>query len=252
MKYLLSILSVFYTLATYNQTANDLYLQGVAKMLNNQPDSAIIILTSAIESDPSQVNFYVKRGEAFLNTRQFERAVHDFEKVNNLKDKSAELWLAKTYSLSGNENKAIEHLQNHLNSKYRLPEKELKSDDAFDVIQDSDGWFDLWQKEWYSEEEKIKDDVDYLVNRENYLEALELVDSKIKESKNKETLYRYRAQVFSKQGNPKAAAMDWSLVLQKDRNPEFYKERGLNYLKAENYALAISDFTQVLRQVSAD
>src|SRR5690606_30837259 len=74
----------------------------------------------------------------------------------------------------------------------------------------------------------------------------------LKASKNKSILYRYRAEIYAKLGNPKAAIQDLGLAMEKNKSTEIIKERGYTHFVAGNYNEAITDFTTVLRNDPAD
>lgn len=247
-----SILLFINSLIAFGQSANEFYMKGVSKFLSHQNDSADFYLDKAIVSDNSEVLYHLKKGEVLLAQNKTNEAIVNFEKANQIKNNVADLWISKSYALVNKPAEAVSYLQKHLTSVYKKSEKEIKTDDAFNNIQNSDEWFTLWENEWYTEEEKTEEDVDYLLKNQDHLSALSLIDSKIKTSKNKETLYKLRARVFAEQGNPKAAAMDYGLAMEKNKSPELFKARGDEFFKAGNFNEAIADYSTALRYDAAD
>ena len=135
----------------------------------------------------------------------------------------------------------------------RLPDKEIKRDEAYDQLQLTDGWFQLWQDVTYAGEASLEDDILYLINNEKYVDAIALIDKKTENSENPGILYRYRAEIEGLQGNYKASAMDWTELINRNKNDYLaYKERGKAYLKAEKFAESVSDFSKALRLEPAD
>ena len=250
---LLYIGLIFIAFDLSGQKYVNLYLKGTAELSFNRYDSAIIYLTGAIKSDPLKVNFYLKRGEAYYKSEKYTEAINDFSYANQLKDNIADLWLAKTYARMGNTVESVSMLKKHLNSEYREPEKTIKSDEAFDEVQYSDEWFLLWQQEWYTEEEKLSKDIDYLQRKKEYLEALNLIDSKLANSSKSEILFTYRAKISVLQGNYKAAAMDLTNAIEKNKdNPNYYKERGIAYMNTGKFKEAVGDFSKALKLEPSD
>ena len=98
----------------------------------------------------------------------YNSALQNFEKANELKENIADLWLAKTHAQLGNTENAILHLTQHLSSNYKLEERTIKTDLAFDELQYTDEWFTLWQKKWYSPEESLREDINFFIKKDDY------------------------------------------------------------------------------------
>jgi tetratricopeptide (TPR) repeat protein len=231
------------------QDKDELYCNGVANLQSGNYEEAINYLTSAIKLEPNNPVLYLRRGEAYYKSGLLDDALNDFQETNRLDEDKADLWLAKTYAGLGNEEKSLFYLRNHLGSEFHLREKVIKKDSAFDNLQYSDGWFNLWQEDWYSPEEKVEDEIDYLMKKEKYLDAMTLLDEKIPASEEPHNLYAYRAELNSKLGNFKGAVTDWDNAIALERRiPGYYIQRGKAYAELGKYKNAVEDFNRVLRQ----
>ncbi len=252
-KYIFTILLLITTLVSYTQKSREYYLSAIAKMKTGQADSAICYLDRAIIQEPDNSRYYLIRGEANYATGRYDKALRDFVNADPLGTGMTDLWQAKCYARLGNNELAVEYLKKHLESGYRISQKEIMKDEAFDQLQLTDEWYQLWQTDWYTDEEQLKDDIDYMVNKENYLDALALIDEKLKDSKNPGILYRYRAEIEDLQSNHRAAAMDWTEVINRNKNDyTSYKERGIVYLKSEKFRESVNDFSKAIRMEPAD
>jgi tetratricopeptide (TPR) repeat protein len=230
------------------QEADDLYCRGVANMAKGNYSDAVDFLTSALKLEPNNPLIYLKRGEAYYRSGLFGDALNDFIEANELDKGRADLWLSKTYARTGNDEKALYYLKEHLNSGHHLKEKIIKKDSAFDKLQYTEGWYVLWQENWYSGDEETEADVDYLVRKKQYMDALTLLDEKILDSENPHILFACRAKVYAELENYKGAVSDWDMAIENDRNrPDYYIERGKVYMKLGKYDDAADDFTRVLR-----
>jgi predicted Zn-dependent protease len=247
------ILLIIVTGISSAQKSKDYYLSGVAKMKNGQPDSAIYFLNHAILQEPDNDQYYLKRGEIKYAAGKYEEAINDFENVDPVRTGMADLWLAKCYARLHDNGMAIEHLKNLLQSGSRINRKEIKKDEAFDQLQLTDEWFQLWQNDRYSDEELLEDDIDFLINQQKYLDALSLIDKKLEGSEKREILFRYRARIDYLQGNYRASAKDWTKVINENKNDyRAYKERGIAFLKSEKFRESADDFSKTLRMEPAD
>ncbi len=241
------------TLCIIAQSPKNYYLLGVSKSILEEEDSAIFYFDKAIALDPGKSNYYLHRGNAYYENNNFEKAIADFQQANELDNNIADLWIAKCCAKIGDKKLSVEYLKKHLKSKYRIPEHEIKSDDAFDQLQYSDDWFNLWQNDWYCNEEKLEKEINYLIKKELYFDALSLIDEKLNGSEKPEILYTYRAKIHSMQGNNKAALMDWNEVIGREKyNPVFFKERGMEYFKAGKFKESVDDFSKAIHYNPAD
>ncbi|UCH13376.1 MAG: tetratricopeptide repeat protein [Bacteroidales bacterium] len=231
------------------QNPDELYCNGVASLQSENYVESINYLTSAIQYEPNNALLYLKRGEAHYKSGTYDDALTDFREASQLDENSADFWISKTYAMLGNQEQSLIYLKKHLSSGYHLKEKTIKKDDAFNDLQYSDGWHNLWQEEWYTEEEMTEDEVDYLMKKELYLDAITLLDEKISASENPHKLHACRARVNMKLGNFKGAAADWENAIDIERKiPGYYIERGRAYYEAGKFRNSIDDFTRVLRQ----
>lgn len=231
------------------QNPDELYCKGIASLQSGNYDESINYLTSAIKYDPNNALLYLKRGEAYYKSGLLNDALTDFEETNILDENTADFWISKTYALLGDEEKSLIYLKKHLNSRYRIEEKTIKKDDAFNNLQYSDGWYNLWQEDWYTEEENTEEEIDYLMKKELFLDAIALLDEKISASEDPHKLYAYRARVNIKLGNFKGAVIDWEKAIAIERRiPDYYIERGKAYSGLGKFKNAVDDFTRVLRQ----
>jgi tetratricopeptide (TPR) repeat protein len=236
------------------QDADELYCRGVASLESGYYEEAINSLTSAIKSEPNNPVLYLKRGEAFYKSDLLDDALNDFQENKRMDENTtADLWLSKTYARLGNEEKSLYYLRNHLSSRYHLKEKMIKKDSAFDNLQYSDGWYNLWQEDWYTKEEKIEEEIDYLMKKEMYLDAIAMLDEKISVSEDPYKLYACKAELDTKLGNFKGAVTDWDNAIALERRvPDYYIKRGKAYIELGKSKSAIEDFSRVLRQDPAN
>lgn len=248
------LLFLVVVLGSNAQDADELYCRGVASMESGYYEEAINYLTSAIKSEPNNPVLYLKRGEAFYKSDLLDDALNDFQENKSMDENTtADLWLSKTYARLGNEEKSLYYLRNHLSSRYHLKEKMIKKDSAFDNLQYSDGWYNLWQEDWYTKEEKVEEEIDYLMKKEMYLDAIAMLDEKISVSEDPYKLYAYRAELNTKLGNFKGAVTDWDNAIELERRvPDYYIKRGKAYIELGKFKSAVEDFSRVLRQDPAN
>jgi len=85
--------------------------------------------------------------------------------------------LARYYAIAGDESAACKYLREHLSSPEHLPERYIKTDNAFRGIEEGLEWIRVWQQEWYTGEERTLEEVRYLIIRNQTEEAAEKLDA---------------------------------------------------------------------------
>ena len=210
-------------------------------------DKAYEYYSKLILLKPEEERYYIKRGEISFILNNYEKAIEDFMIANKLKTASASINLARIYSLKNNYQNSLIYLEQHLKSKYKLPEIEIKTDSCFKNMANSNEWLMLWKKEWYTEKEKKISEVKYLIRYEKYFDALDIVNKEIKN--NASVWYFMRAQIFSYMQQYKAANIDYIKAINKaPNNIDYIYEYALMLLKAKEFSKSAEYFFQVIEK----
>jgi tetratricopeptide (TPR) repeat protein len=268
------------------QTPDASLLAGCASLKKGDLPKAIESLSVAIVRNNADERIFVYRGQAFLGLRDYENAIRDFTEANDIVAGVADIWLARTHALSGDEDKALSFLSSHLESGFRLPEDSIRKDPAFRNMQASQGWDSLWEMNWYSPEEKAAAEAVYYIRKGLPEKAVTLLDAEIGRSNSPAGLYMLRGEANYDAGNYAAAIADYTsaLDLQKANTKKKYPSqeisqstnqqinksanqqinnsfmgvggglqdlqalRGKAYLKAGRFKDAVNDLTRELRE----
>jgi tetratricopeptide (TPR) repeat protein len=244
------ILAIFAleTLPVRSQTVDEQYLAGCAYYIKGNFNMAAESFSLAIVRNNSDEQLYIKRGASRLKLNDFSGAIDDFTEANQILPDVADVWLARSYALSGDYAKAISSLKMHLSSTFRLAEDSIKKDPAFDKIQMTDDWYNLWQQEWYSESEKAAKDANYFAAKKNFDKALALLDDEIAKGSADADIPFLKGDFDVKQGNFAVAIADYSKALSLDKYMTIvYARRGLAYLKAGRFKDAVNDLNKAVK-----
>ena len=249
MKKITSIgIVLFCTFILSAQSPDQYYLKGMAALLQNRYEDAILFLTDAIDHNNSNENYYLSRADAYFKLGKYDLAGKDYIESNIISPESGNLGLAKIYAGNGDTEKAIQYLTLHLKSDFRYPESVLTKEPAFDLLQQTDEWYNLWQQNWYNDFEKAENEVEYLLRKKDTETALEYLNTIMPSFQKMPKYYALRARVYLKQENYAAAVADYSLALSMDKTePEYYFDRGLAFLKSSKFRNAVEDFSKGLR-----
>jgi tetratricopeptide (TPR) repeat protein len=233
----------------FPQAPDENYLSGCASLLKGAYGNAAESFTYAITRNNADENLFIKRGEALMKLKDFNRAEDDFREANMIYPGVADLWLARCYALTGKQEEAITFLTSHLKSEFRIPEDSIKKDQAFDNLQTSAEWDALWQKEWYSDEEKLAAELSYYSRKKQYDEAGSLLSEQLAKTPDNKDLYSLRGKLAYDQGNYAASIADYTTALNLDKNfVSLYSRRGMAYLMAGRFKDAVNDFNKALKQ----
>src|SRR5204862_1987757 len=104
-----SILSMSFTAPDIiRKVAYGNYLKGIRSYNNKKYEAAAKFFTSALENKSTQKKIYYYRGESFLLSGHFEKAISDFLTDEKYMPGRSSYNLAKAYCLNKNFDKSIE------------------------------------------------------------------------------------------------------------------------------------------------
>ena len=83
---------ITFCILSFAQTPSVYFQQGNTAFEKKLFDSAVMLYTKAIESDPGSSEIYIKRGRAFLETGKNDDAIVDFSTAISLDPKSGEAY----------------------------------------------------------------------------------------------------------------------------------------------------------------
>ena len=230
------------------QTENDHYLTGLANLQRKEFKKAISEFDRAIEPGSIKHYYYLKRGEAYFWLGEYLKAKDDFNEASQLERYSGSIGLAMTYAKMGDTDMSIRHLEDHLGSPFRVSEKSIKLNKAFESIENSRKWVELWKKRWYNSFEKLEQEINYLTKTAQYSEALDLVEVYISKYPDKAGTYALKGRINYASGKIREAEVNFSKAISLDsENPDFRKRRADVYVKSGNFPMAVKDISNVLR-----
>ena len=250
---ILSIAVILFNTTVCSQTPGEAYIQGSADLIAQNYDAAINNLSVVIVYNNADEELFIKRGRAYLAIGETDKAIADFQEANQIIPDIADLWLARTYAKIKNYDLAIGFLKNHLSSDYKVSEDSIKKDAAFDQLQETREWFNLWQNNWYDDTERTIADAHFFARKKNYVEAIAVLDKSISLNPMNDKLLAKRAEFCYQSGNYSAAIADYNTLIRNDRNTMYYySERGKAYIEAGKYKDALTDLNKVIKDDPAE
>src|SRR6056297_1008561 len=252
MKKLLIIvfLWLFNISGVYSQQKPDLFLKARALMLKEQSDSALILLNQILVSEPGNYEATFQRGKLLFKEGRIEASKNDFIRVNKRFKGKASFMLAKAESRLDNPEQAIFYIRQHLNSRYKLPQKEILLDPDLVSLEHHPEWKNLWsEKTWYPYYEKELQEAEYLVSSGQYPEAMNHLNELEEKGFNKSEVHYLKAKIFFETGNTKQAVHDLNQSVRSDYNHiEALLLRARVLQDIGKVDEAIADYERVIRQ----
>lgn len=240
---------VVLTCPVKSQAVDEQYLAGCAYSLQGDFVQAVNAFSLAISRNNSDEHFYIKRGVAYLELNEIDLAIEDFKEANLINPNVADILLAKAFVRNGDSGNALKHIESHLGSDFRLPADSIKKDPGFDAIQESPGWHTIWQKDWYTDAEKAIAEAVYFQGKQQYDQAMSMLDNAILQAPDNIQLLLQRASVFLSQGNYAGAIADYSAIMKIDKlSAGVPAKRAMAYYKSGRYKDAVTDFNRAIRE----
>jgi tetratricopeptide (TPR) repeat protein len=250
MRTLHVIIALLFFQSISGQPGSENFLKARSLMVTNNYDSAVSYLNRALEDHPGNVNFVYNRGVCNFQLKRYDKAIADFLFVNKRRTGMASLMLAKTEARLKREELAVKYLREHLNSQYRIPEKDILLDSDFARIESGAAWKALWrEKEWYSPADRDLQEILYMKSKGEYLEVINRFNELAQKSYKRSLVYQHLAETYLALGNKKAAVDALERSISADtRNMESLKLRIDLYLTSGDIEKAKKDCERLLRQ----
>jgi len=198
---------------------------------------------------PMKYQYLIGIGEAFLLNGKHSDAIEYFHKAESARSGSASFKLAKTYCAIGDTANCFGWLRKNLESAQREKESVILLEGAFEKYHSSISWKNLLSKDWHTSLDKVIAEVEYLNANQNYEESLELLNTRIKGTKSRYTLYELRGDAYLNLNNPSAAADDYSIAYKKSRkNPLYLVKIAEAMIARKQYPQAIKKLDEAIEK----
>lgn len=200
------ILVIMFVSALPGRAEVDPYLAGRACMIQDKYDSALVHLNQALELEPGNLDVLMNLGLCYFKTNRNPEAKEAFYEADKRRQGLGSLFLARTEVRLNHPELALKYLREHLESRYRIAEKDILLDPELSQLEGSPEWQQLWnEKEWYSDADKEFQEALFLKENGDILESINMLNKLEKQNYQRTLVYSEKAEVYSKLGNEKAA-----------------------------------------------
>lgn len=188
-----------------NKEIDKLFESGYAKIFDKNYAGAVEDFKKAVELDPSVANSYFSLGRAYIDNKEYDKGLAEFEKYKEIftdKDEGADAWIAEAYFKKGDTEQALDLLNE------KLSESENSA-----VLREK-------RAEIYAATGQIDEAI------EDYSKAIDYYDAP--------GLLYARAGLYKKKGEKRLALKDLLSILRKFPDYEKLRAETLNLGAAEN------------------
>ncbi|MBN2893152.1 MAG: tetratricopeptide repeat protein [Bacteroidales bacterium] len=247
IKLVIVLIAVMFNSSAKAQDADTFYFKAMAELEYGNENNALENINQAVNIEKRNENFVIFRGNIYLKQSKYNLAIADFQKAERLKQNSANLLIAKTYSLKNNADSAVYFLTKYLKSYDKISKSEIKLDPAFDNIEETKQWNDLWTKNQYSNVESDYSEAKYLYDFDKPLEALENLNQIIDSYKSFHKAYYLKALILAQNNNYKDAvkALD-NAIKYSSNNANYYLLRADYFAILKKWNNSLSDYEATL------
>jgi len=229
------------------QTGDNLN-RGLADLKQKKYRQAEILFTGMVRQQPDNMEMLMLRGEALFFQKDYDKALMDFYRVEQKKPGMASLWIART----GDAEKAVRALEEHLKSSFRRPESEIRLDTLLRPLENTSAWRTLWKKEWYGNLEKGISEARYEMKRGTPETALNGLSRLLDQYPDEVRLWalRGRTHLFNEDLRKAEQDINKAMALQPEDTVTLYSA-ALLALKKGKYAESAGYLLKLYRKVPA-
>lgn len=230
-------------------SADDLYMNAIVLSKNSDNEKAIEALNKAKISDNSNEKIYFLLGECYYNNFEYKTAADNFNKSYKLKNNNALYKIAECYSQLDKPYKSVEYLKLYLETKDKLLKSEIRSNKAFRNIEDSKAWINLWKEKHYNNYEKKLDDAKYLISKEDYANAFNILDKLLIKNNKRYRALEMRGDILNHTSDYKNAAKDYLAASGIKKKNIRYKIKAADaWFKAEKYKRSFELYKLIIEE----
>jgi tetratricopeptide (TPR) repeat protein len=243
---LLSGIIVLATTSVYSQ--NKIFMAGMAAFDKKEYEKSIQLLEQVINQKEANIPALKICADSWYMLGEIDSALYHYQRIEKAKPGMASYDLSRCYAKTGNIENSIYYLRNNLESAYKVSESVILLEAAFQQIENTREWKNLWAREWYNKAEKLVQEFTYLVESGDYMEAIDRISSSLINFPKRDELYALRAKAYDKSGNLKNALSDYDKAISLNkRNSGYYEARAMVYGELKKYGRSIEDLDRAVK-----
>ena len=229
-----------------NAQATD-FIRARAFEIKNLPDSALIYYSKLLAIKESDTKILLARGRVYFVKKDFDNAILDFKKANQLSNDIASFQLAQCYAVLNDLPMTIEFLKKHLSSKYKQPQVNIRLNSAFLKFESNADWKKLWVNDWYNKSDNQVGEARFMFNNKDWMGVINYVSGVLKENSKRHELLYFRAKAYFAMENFTTSLNDYNSAIEVFKNnSNYYEGRAEVYRKLGKVKEAYKDYSTAI------
>jgi tetratricopeptide (TPR) repeat protein len=229
-------------------SGQDPYLMGIARLKEGSYEQARRHFEQVLAEDGQNAGGLLKMAEVFYQTADYPNAIACLERLEASKKGMGLYGLARAHAQLGNQTLAVDYLEKHLNSEFKLPSSEILLEEAFLSLETSREWRSLWKNEWYTPEERMFQEISYLTRSGDHLDALDMINRALEGEADRAALLAARGDVFYAMGNYQNAIQAYAQAISLTRmNARPFHGRARAFMALGKFSDAVPDLKRTVQ-----
>lgn len=249
MKIIGLLITLFlFNIKIFSQHQDIQLLKAISLTENRQFDDALKIYVSISLKYKSNYLYFQSFGNYYFKTKKYDNAILCYLKVDSIRKNTISLKISECYGFLNDTHNCIFWLQKYLLQSDKTNEFVIASDSAFSNMIKTQEWKTLWVKNWYSDQEVVKNTVLSLIKRNMYEKALEELEKYEKKYIPKHQFYGFQAKILAHLGqfNPALYSIEKALSLN-NRNDEYFIIHAEIYHSIFKYKNAVKEISEAIK-----
>lgn len=227
------------------QNSKDYYFKTIANEKQQEYKTALENINKALEINPENKNFLIKRGQIKIKLSEYNSAIGDLKMAASNNYPDAYYLISQCYSFMNNPDSSIIFLEKYLKNYNKKDKSDILLDSAFVNIKNTLLWDQLWSENHYSPPEILLQEAKYNFKYDKLILALEKTNKIIKKYENFDKAYFLKAQILHSGKNYKQAVRFYKKAIKiNPREYQYYNLRAESYIELKKYDNAIEDLNK--------
>ncbi len=193
------------------------------------------------------------RGIAQYQLQNYTAARSDLQLAVESGYPEAYLWMAKLYVSAGSYPEANHAIEQYLKESKHPDVTEIKKEELFKRLHNTQEWFSLWEKDLLSDEMKIQEEVNFYISKMNFEKAHEIIGANLNKGLDDAFLYELNSRVYFREGIFQLALNDINTAISIRSGSERLLKLKADYLVQLNKNFeAVKILTELLENTPED
>lgn len=226
----------------------DPYMLGIARLQEGSFEQARKHFEEVLALNSDDAVALLKMAETYYQTADYQTSIDYLERLEGQREGMGTYGLARAHAQLGHNGMAMQYLEKHLRSEYKLPAPKIWLDEAFLSLENSREWRTLWKEDWYTPDEQMFQEISYLTESGDHLDALDKINEGLQGEADRAALLAARGTVFRAMENYQNAIQAYSDAISLTRmNAAAFHGRAQAYMALGRYNQAVPDLKRFIQ-----